>query len=65
MADTFCDPDYLAWLLAWDFNFLPDVDARHENFDIGGNKRMIILGSHTIDSKVLIIYDQDWGDFTP
>ncbi|GAH94439.1 unnamed protein product, partial [marine sediment metagenome] len=64
MPDTRCMPDYLPWLLAHDFNLLPDVDCKHELIDLGGDKYMIILGSHTIDSKVLIKYDQDWCHMT-
>lgn len=61
MVDTRCDPAYLAWLLAWDMNFLPDVDAKHENVDVGGGEHFIILGSHgAVDSKVLIVYDHEW-----
>jgi len=65
MPDTYCDADYLPWLLAWDFNFLPDNDAKSENDDIGGDERMVFLASHTIDSKCLFVYNQEWGDFSP
>lgn len=63
MSDTEhrCDPDYLPWLLAWDFNFLPDLDCKHELTDLGADQYMIILGSHTIDSKCLFKYDHNWG----
>lgn len=61
MAEDRYHDDYLPWLLAWDFNFLPDVDCKHEHEDLGEGKHMIFLASHTINSKCLFIFDQEWG----
>lgn len=61
MTDTRCVPNYLPWLLAWDQNWLPDPDCKHELEDLGGDEYMIVLGSHgAVDSKMLIKYDNDW-----
>ena len=57
---TRCADNYLPWLLAYDFNFLPDADCKHELEDLGDDKFMVFLASHTINSKCLFIYDQDW-----
>lgn len=60
MPDTRCPDDYLPWLLAHDYNFLPDVDCKAELDVLGGGEVMIFLASHTINSKCLFIYDQNW-----
>lgn len=61
MADERCTDAFVPWLLAWQQNWLPDVDAMHELEDIGDNKVMVLLASHTIVSNCLFIYDQEWG----
>lgn len=61
MADERCADGFLPWLLAWEQNWLPDEDCKHEHDDLGGDRHMIFLASHTINSKMLFIYDQEWG----
>lgn len=62
MSPQRCNPEYLPWLLAWNQNWLPDPDCKHELLDLGGDEYMVILGSHgAVDSKVLIEYDHNWG----
>lgn len=63
MPDTYCDPDYLPWLLAHDFNFVPDADLMNEFSDLGGDDYLILLASYTIPTNILIKYDNAWGDF--
>ena len=65
MTDTYADPDYLPWLLAYDYNFLPQEDTKAELWDTGGDVHMVLLANYTIPSNCLIIYEQNWGDFTP
>ncbi len=61
MAEERCTDAFVPWLLAWQQNWLPDVDAMHELDDIGDDRMMCFLASHTINSKCLFIYDQEWG----
>lgn len=65
MTETYVHPDYLPWLLAHDFNFLPDVDAMHEDWDLGGDDYMVLLASYTVTSNILFTYDNEKGDFSP
>ncbi|MCK5612173.1 hypothetical protein KAR91_60435 [Candidatus Pacearchaeota archaeon] len=61
MPDERCTDAFLPWLLAWEQNWLPDEDGKHENDDIGDDRQMVFLASHNINSKMLFIYDQEWG----
>lgn len=65
MTDTYCDVDYNAWLIAHDFNFLPENNAWGNNTDIGGDESMVSLVGGDIHAKCLTIYNDEWGDFTP
>jgi len=60
MPDERSTDAFVPWLLAWEMNFLPDVDAKHEIYILDDNKVMVFLASHTINSKCLFIYDQEW-----
>jgi len=62
MPPARCQPDFLPWLLAWEQDWLPIEECKHELIDLGGDEYLIILGNHgTVDSKVLIKYDHNWG----
>lgn len=61
MTEERCTDAFVPWLLAWQQNWLPDVDGKHEHEDLGGDMHMVFLASHTINSKCLFIYDQNWG----
>lgn len=60
MADTRCESDYLAWLLAHDFNFAPFDSIKSELYDLGDNKFMVSIASLDDPTGLLIIYDQAW-----
>lgn len=64
MIEERCTKAFVPWLLAWQHNWLPDVDAKHELEDIGDDKMMCFLASHKINSKCLFIYDMEWGRMT-
>ena len=59
---TRCTPDYLPFLLAYDFNFLPDDEAKYELDDLGDDNWMILLASFTIPSNILFKYDHEWTE---
>lgn len=59
MENAKCPDVYLPWYVAWDCNFLPDVDCKHENLEASDDQRMIILGSNTINSRCLFICQTD------
>lgn len=59
MADTHYPADYIPWLLAWDYNFLPCFDAKHEVMAAADDNIFVILGSNTIDTRCLFVYDPD------
>lgn len=64
MSDERCTDAFVPWLLAWQQNWLPDVDCMHEVQDIGNDKLMVLLASHTIVSNCLFVYDQEWARMT-
>ena len=52
--------DYLPFFIAWDLNFLPDDQGKHEVEALADNHAMILLASHNVTSNVLIKYDRDY-----
>lgn len=60
MADTRCEPVYLAWLLAHDFRLAPFDSIMSELTDLGGDQFMVSIASIEDNTNLLIIYDQAW-----
>lgn len=57
---THSGPEYYPWLLAWDYNFLPDEKGMHEVEELPDNRVMVLLASHNIQSNCLFICETDW-----
>jgi len=57
---THCTTEYYPWLLAWDYNFLPDDEGLHEVEELADNKVMVTLASFNIESNCLFICDREW-----
>jgi len=55
-----CPASYYPWLLAWDYNFLPDDEGKHEVEELPDDKIMVLLASFNVRSNCLFLCDQNW-----
>jgi len=59
MADTYCEEDYLPWLLAHDYGLQPSPDTFSEIWDRGSDVYDVTLANETQKTNIIVQFNND------